>query len=275
MRQRLRDENGFTLVEALVVLVVTSLLVTFVLRFHVLQNKEYDLQGQISFLQKNVRSAMEAMEEEIRMAGSGFPAGALASSVDIIDSGTDSDEIVVMRAVPGVRAVLTETMPNPSAELKCDDVSGFEEGWAVIADEVGSETFLITHVQDQADHLQHNTMTFSRPFEAGSWVIQASYRQYCIDRESDPEHPKLVLRDYDGSDQIVAENIDDIQFAYVLEDFSETPTPPADMDEVIMVRISIVGRTARADPSFPGDGYRRRELITRVKLRNFHLKKGI
>jgi type II secretory pathway pseudopilin PulG len=275
MRHVAQDERGFTIVEGLVVLVMAGLLMTFLFKFQVFQNKECDLQRQISFLQKDIRSSMEAMEKEIRMAGSGFPEGAQAGSINIIQSGNDSDQIIVMRAAPGIQCVLTHTMPNTSAELKCDDVSGFEEGWAVIADEVGSETFIITHVQHGSDHLQHNTMAFSRPYEAGSWVIQARYRHFRINEDSDPDHPRLVLTEYDGTEHVIAEDIEDLQFAYILEDHSETLTPPADMEDLVMVRISIVGRTDRPDPTFPGDGYRRRELTTRVHLRNFHLKKGL
>lgn len=280
MKGVLNQEKGVTVLEGLVVLVITGLLLTFTARFYIHQNREYTLQEQISFLQKDIRLAMETLETEIRMAGSGFPKGVLASSIDIVDSDYGSDEITILQAVPGVECVLTETMSDPGADLECNDVSGFEQGLAVIADEVGSELFLITQVQEGSSCLQHSTMTFSRPYHRGSRVIQAQFRQFLIGRDSDAgdtetDHPRLLRREYDGTEHTIAEDIEDIQFSYILKDDSETTVLPANPDELFMVRVSITGRTPKSDAGFTGDGYRRRELVTRVQLRNFHLKKGI
>jgi hypothetical protein len=271
-------------VEGLIVLVVSSLLVTLVFKYQVLQNKEYDIQGQISFLQKDVRSAMETLENDIRMAGSGFPKSALAGTITLINGVGESqtqggssvapDEIVVLNGADGVRCVLTDSTANPLAPLKCDDVSRFTLGWALIADVAGSELFMITDIEESASKLHHTT-ALSRNYRAGSQVLMAQYRHYSIDAQTDADHPRLVAKDWDGTEWIIAENIEDIQFTYLLDNHTETTVQPADVDDLVMVRVNIVGRTERSDADFNEDGYRRRELSSKVQLRNFHLRKGI
>jgi type II secretory pathway pseudopilin PulG len=127
MMRLFRNERGFTILEGLVGLMVTGLLVTLVFKYHIHQNKAYNVQGQISFLQKDVRSAMEVLEDEIRMTGSGFPEGALASAIYILDGGepvcetqTAPDEITLTRVVPGVQAILTKDMNSPSDMITID-----------------------------------------------------------------------------------------------------------------------------------------------------------
>ena len=283
MMSRLRrDERGFTIVEGLVVLVVTGILITLMFKFHVMQNKEYDIQTQISFLQKDIRSSMESLGAEIRMAGSGFPKTALATAVTIIEDETEtqtgeppSDEIIILRAVPGLRCVLTDSMANPEAPLKCDNTAGFEEGWAVISDNDGAEAFLIGEVNQDCVKLTP-AEALSRTYHANAVVLQAHYRHIYLDKETCPDHPRLVKRDWQGHESIVAEDIENIRFSYILHDDTETTVQPADITQIEMVRMSIVGRTARADSSLPEeDPYRKRDMSTRVQLRNFHLKSGI
>lgn len=281
MMSRLRrDERGFTIVEGLVVLVVTGILITLMFKFHLMQNKEYDIQTQISFLQKDIRSSMESLGAEIRMAGSGFPKTALPVAVTIIEGetqteGPPSDEIMILRAVPGVQAVLPDSMPSVEVPLKVDDTAGFENGWAVIHDNIGAEAFLITEVNHDSDHIT-TAAPLSRRYLANSVVFQAQYRHVYLDKETCPDHPRLVMRDWQGHESIVAEDIESIRFSYWLHDDTETTVQPADVTQIDMVRMSIVGRTARADSSLPEDDpYRKRDMSARVQLRNFHLKSGI
>jgi hypothetical protein len=135
--------------------------------------------------------------------------------------------------------------------------------------------FVITDVQPSDKHLFHDTMVFSRAYNTGAKVFQIQSSRFFIDGESDPDHPRLMIRRSDDSEQIVAENIEDVQFWYVLEDHTETTVLPADIDDLIMVRIGIVGRTGRTDQSPSEDESKCRELGTRVQLRNYHLRKGI
>lgn len=161
-----------------------------------------------------------------------------------------------------------------------------------------------------------NPAALARNYPDGTpvYIIQAI--NYSIDTDSaldgcSPSNPCLVSRDYamlrggttPGGRQIVAENIEDIQFAYGIDaspkdgkiDYTGTysdatafyfsaggPTVLLDPSNIIAVKTSVVGRTRDPDQSggsftHPAledhasgtpDGYRRRVLTKVIKLRN-------
>jgi hypothetical protein len=215
------------------------------------------------------------MEAEVRMGGSGFPRSLLLSSTRITEATKGPDNITVQRAIPDVNCLLTQTMATTSEALKCDNVSSFKKGWALIADQSGADLFVISEVQTSSNYLQHTTQTLSRKYQSGSRIVQVKYSQFVIDTSAVTRQPRLLRKESDGTKHIISNNIEDLQLAYVLKNHTETTVPPADPDDLSMIRISIVGRTAKSDPHYAGDGYRRRDMSTRVQLRNFHLRKGI
>ncbi|RLB42453.1 MAG: hypothetical protein DRH12_05685 [Deltaproteobacteria bacterium] len=92
-----------------------------------------------------------------------------------------------------------------------------------------------------------------------------------------------------ATNQPVAEYIDALDFVYLGPDGSPLATPVSDPKKIKSVQITIVGRTARADPGYRdthvyknqqgdvilgpmNDGYRRMLLSTEVLCRNLALK---
>jgi type IV pilus assembly protein PilW len=89
-----------------------------------------------------------------------------------------------------------------------------------------------------------------------------------------------------GNNQPVAENIDNLEFYYTLEDATKTLTP-ADPNNIRSVQIAILARAEHEDSKFSNtknytapsganwgpynDGFRRRLLSTTVKCRNMGL----
>jgi type II secretory pathway pseudopilin PulG len=67
--QRLSDEKGISLIELLIVLVMSSLLIGGVHRLFVAQNKAYAVQEQVVEVQQGIRAAMELMLRDLRTAG--------------------------------------------------------------------------------------------------------------------------------------------------------------------------------------------------------------
>ena len=66
---KLKNKDGFTLVELLIVLVISGFLVAAIAATFQSQNKSYVLQDQISEMQQNLRAGMLYMMREIRTAG--------------------------------------------------------------------------------------------------------------------------------------------------------------------------------------------------------------
>jgi len=89
--------------------------------------------------------------------------------------------------------------------------------------------------------------------------------------DQDPTLPVLVRDDHNGSGgQLIAKNIENLQFIYTLSDGTVTSSP-ANPETIRMVQVTITARTKMRDPDLRGDGYRRRQLTSLVEIRNLGL----
>jgi len=68
-QNRLSDGSGFTLVEVLISLVLSSLAMTAIYSIYQSQQKSYVAESQVAGMQQNIRAAMYYMQKELRMAG--------------------------------------------------------------------------------------------------------------------------------------------------------------------------------------------------------------
>jgi len=73
---RRNRQNGFTLVELMVALVLTSLATIGLYQTYVSFSTSYDVQDQVAEMQQNLRVAMQRLVRDIRMAGYNQAAGA-------------------------------------------------------------------------------------------------------------------------------------------------------------------------------------------------------
>jgi type IV pilus assembly protein PilW len=63
------DKKGITLIELLVALVIGGIIIAGIYRVFVSQSKAYVVQDQVAETQQNIRSAMEILLRDLRMAG--------------------------------------------------------------------------------------------------------------------------------------------------------------------------------------------------------------
>jgi type IV pilus assembly protein PilW len=63
------NEQGFTMVELLVGLLIGLILMGVAVKIFLVQQRAYNLQEQLSEMQQNIRSAMDTIVKEIKMAG--------------------------------------------------------------------------------------------------------------------------------------------------------------------------------------------------------------
>lgn len=63
------NPEGFTLVELLVTMLISSVIVAAIYSAYLAQQRTYNAQGQVIEMQQNLRASLEAMANEIRMAG--------------------------------------------------------------------------------------------------------------------------------------------------------------------------------------------------------------
>jgi type IV pilus assembly protein PilW len=79
--QRCLDAKGVTLIELLVALVVSALVIGGIYRVFVAQTKAYTVQDQVVEVQQNIRSAMEILLRDLRMAG--YDSDSISSKISI------------------------------------------------------------------------------------------------------------------------------------------------------------------------------------------------
>lgn len=84
MKSRNNYSKGFTLIELMVALALTSIIMAGIMAAYVSQLKAHVTQQTIVEMQQNLRSAMQHMEKEIRMAGYDDPNKTSVAGVKIV-----------------------------------------------------------------------------------------------------------------------------------------------------------------------------------------------
>jgi len=90
MIRMIKRENGITIIELLVALVIFSIVVAGTYRLFVAQSRAYTVQDRVVETQQSIRSAMEVLLRDLRMTG--FDSDSTDSKIDIITpliAGTD------------------------------------------------------------------------------------------------------------------------------------------------------------------------------------------
>jgi hypothetical protein len=265
--KKLKNIRGISLVEVLIGLFISGLVTAAVFEAYISQHKSWNIQEDVTEIQQNARAAIDELTRNIRMAGDGLPTG--FPPVEAFD--TNPDTIIINYVTDGCAANISEDMPLPSSELKCvgSDVSCFNDGqWVFIydPDSTYGEYFITTSVQSGSQHIQHNTMSLSRTYQEGAFLMALQRVKYFIDN-SDTAHPNLMIQLPGNTPQVYAENIADFQLKYKMNNgvIEDVPNFPEDVREI---EITIVGRSDRPDPDFPQDPYRHRTYASKVNLRN-------
>ena len=202
-----RNNHGITLVEMLIVLVLSSIIMAASYRVFIGEQKVCTVQDQVVDMQQNARAALDRMNREIRMAGYGK---------EILES---------LGNIGGFTQIIT---PRNNVN------------------NIGKNDDQITII------ISDKAITYRLQWDA-----------------TDPGVPVLV-RIENGVSEIMADNIEGLQFTYTLRNGTVTDSPTAP-DKIRMVRVSLIARTKLADPQLSGDGYRRRSLSSLTIVRNLEV----
>jgi hypothetical protein len=261
--------RGTTLLEVLVAALIASFAVAAGMQLLINQNQNHLIQEGITSMQHNGRVTVDELVEKIRRAGYQLPAGLPA----VIAWNSNPDTIAIAFLVePVCTASISDPMPQPSSELKCKDseLSCFSSDvWAYIHDPFvdSGEFFFITHVQEAAGHLQHNTMPLSKKYPVGSEIFMLDYYKYYVDN-SDTTHPLFMMEKNGDAAVIYADNIEDLQFRYTMADGSVADTISL-ARFLRQVTVQVVARTEEKDLFM--NTHRKDTLTTSVQVRNLRL----
>jgi type IV pilus assembly protein PilW len=204
---RSKRQRGISLVETMVGLTLGLLVVLVITQVWSVYEDQKSRTASGSSAQESGLLALTQLEQDIRSAGAGLtdsaafdctstysyyaggdldedgkktysaPAPGFSGDMSMVpvritDGGSGSDTLTVKRGsdfLGALPAVITDPMPQPSAELNVNSVAGFADGDVVVV--VDSATgnctvMLITQVQKAALKLQHNpggTVTYNPP----------------------------------------------------------------------------------------------------------------
>lgn len=243
---RLAD-RGFTLVEMLITAVLLMLMVSVLMGTLHRTQREADRVETLVETRRSARSALQLLERDLRMPGSGWGrAPVVISHYGVPDTlfaltpgpgaGANSNDSLLIMGAWSVSSPLSASMPNPSSILKVRDVTGFAEGdMVVISDGASANMFEVTGVNASSGHLQHNPSSPWNPpggfsqwpyggYGVGAQVFKVNILSYRIDSTS-YRRPALVRREFRGSPEIVAYDVDCFQVWYGMQDGTYTRSP--------------------------------------------------
>jgi len=321
--QKWLTDQGFTLVELLVAMAISLVVMGAIFLTFKSQQDSYIIQDQITATQQNLRSAMYILTRDIQMAGyyTNFDADQFTMDWDDLDGDNeiirpliyarnnvadgggdnikDNTDVIVIVKASDVRHTLavgedatagTITLASRDFDADGDDDlnnTTRRYGLLVKEDLSTAEFFEV----DSASGAINPPGGLTQNYGAGDLICRADIIIYRIDE--DVNNPSLRKRNL-GSDnpvnpyQVVAENIDNLQFRYLLSNGTWTNDPSATGQEpnVRAVEISLLARTANTNRGYtdtntynigdnpnptPNDAYRRKLLCSIVKTRNIGL----
>jgi prepilin-type N-terminal cleavage/methylation domain-containing protein len=279
---KLKRDKGVTLIELLIALVISGILIAALYRIFIGQQKTYTVLEQVADMKQNVRVAVSKMMREIRMVG----------------LGNVSDVLGLAGGVNGFTQAITPN--NNSITI----VGGFRQVSTLAADAAGGQNQVtLTSATDAAQFdtdkhrfisiggTESNTvtsingavLTLNNPLKR-THKITDRWGNLLSERERPPilkiqaitytcgvSGGKPALRrdeNTGGGAQPLAENIENIEFVY----FDSSDNPTANPSDIRKIRVTVKARTDMSDPDYKsGDGYRRREIMSNIQLRNIGL----
>jgi len=271
-----------TLIELLIVLVISGILVAGVYRTFISQQHTFTVQEQVVDMQQNVRLAINRMTRELRMAGYGrmdaifFGIGKVNGYDKVVTpNGTGS-----VTVIGGYQALTTLSAFAPQGQnfILVNDASGL--------DLLKRQYICINGIDShQIKSITGNKIEFkgsggadklTDDHQAGEPVFLIIAITYSHGIVGDPFRgvpgdPLLRDDNLGAGPQPVAENIDALQFRYVMNTGETLDVVPAvRFDDIRMIQVNIVARTERTDPQLAkvSDGFRRRNITSNIQLRN-------
>jgi len=235
-----KEAAGFTLIEILIVIVISSIILGAVFSVFSNQQKSYIANDRLTEMQQNLRDAIIIMAAEIREAGCD-PTGNANAGIVLATQG----RLQITKDIAG-HSVNPQESDGDTDDTNEDITFGFSSSVPYDSDENG--------IADGGG------ADWSTPGELG--------------------------RNIGGGFQPIAENIEAVEFNYILSDDTNTTTPSSSqLNDIRAVQISILAKASSPEQNFPlsnstyttasgtvwnrpNDNYRRRFVSVTIQCRN-------
>jgi prepilin-type N-terminal cleavage/methylation domain-containing protein len=269
-----RPARGFTLIELLLALTLASLLVGVIsMAFYRTTSAALRLRD-VTDRRQSARTAVQLIERETRMAGSGW------GRIPVYGNNSSGAAVTLQAVVPGFKSIASDDslllvgawktsttiagqMPSQSSNLQVQDVTGFAPNDLVlITNGLSANMVQVTNTNTSSEHIQLNPSSpYNSPggfkvsqghwpaagYGVGSTVEKLTLSSYYMDRKSFRK-PALMRHEYGLSPQVAAYNVDGFRVWYQMQDGSWTRNP---QNMIAVQKIMPVVATRLSDPRRP------------------------
>ena len=230
--RHLAEDHGFSLVEMLVVMAIFGLVMAGLYTIFVSSNRLYLAQEEIVGAQQEARTALEIIGRQVRMAGCIAEQNRIGGADAISGAAWGGD----------YRFGIEEARVDAGAKITALAFKADLDG--------DGKTDAVRYVYYHSDHAtasRRNTISCEiKTWSGGAWTN-------------------------DTVEQLFLENIQNLVLTYQLADGSTTETP-AKLEDIRGVNINLTAQTGKAvEPYQGGKGYRTRQLISNIQIRNLGL----
>ncbi|GAB4542944.1 MAG: hypothetical protein Fur0020_12390 [Thermodesulfovibrionia bacterium] len=271
MKGFILSEDGFTLMELLVTVVMTTIVIAAVFTTFITQQRSFGTQDQVAEMVQSSKIAFNILVDTIRNTGSGYPESEYPDInghgvvIDAVDSGDNGgpDAVTLIGGFKRV-ATLSQSLAYGSNQMRISYIDEPEFNMAdkryISIDGIGYATITNCTLDDNGKCDSSQLITLDRAvnvsYPAGRPVYLVEDITFCVNdnRELQMRKRGANAATCTGGNEVetVLQNVDDLQFSYGVDTDKDNVidrwvnTPPAG-SIVNAVRVGIVTRTMRED----------------------------
>lgn len=267
-------ELGYSLLELMIAVLLAALVLGGITATFYRTTSEVMRLHDVTDRRQSARTAVQLMEREIRMAGSGW------GRIPVYGNNSAGQPITLMAVVPGFSSIAADdsvelvgawqtsttiaaSMPPSSSNLKVQDVTGFNSGDLVlVTNGIYANMVQVTATNPSSGNLQNNPASpYNNPggykvsdghwpatgYGVGSLVEKLTISSYYMDRTT-YRKPVLMRHEWGQSPQIAAYNVDGFRVWYQLQDGTWTRNP---QNMLNVEKVLPVVATRLSDPRRP------------------------
>lgn len=280
----IKGQSGFSLIELMVVLALSGFLLAAIYGLYNSHMKSAYTQEEVVEVQQNLRVAMDSIVRDIEMAGFLVPTGSNPVQV-ATSSTTDALTLNTASAIGMYGRIIAQATTGSSTDLtleSTDAVAQFSSGHSVriirpqdSSQPLGSVICTVTGASGTTLTLSGATTgvilvpgdIVARTKAGGAHPNTVVYS--VVTGGSCPAGQQCIARNANGDgNEIVANNISNLQFRYILTDNTEVDVP-TDYTLVRAVRVTVTGETEKLVAQNETTGAAKpRTMTTVVSMRN-------